>query len=378
MLPQVGSGAAAAAPQQKPTPSAQIKLLQKLGYGKRPIPPPNQLAPIPPPPPRVPPAAQHGVGRVARPPTKDVQHPMEKRQRPEQDEDDEQEDDVDLKRFAADMRPVGPNPLPPAVGVLQYGASFEDVAVYYRPTLEIIADRPDLTFPSVPLMTRATLMQFMREPDPRAPWERPCINLDRISTSHEHVRCIAHVLSERVFGEGRGFRLRELLFNNVSVKIAAAVECGTNPCVHLEIVPNMCYMCYVWMTTQKALDQKNKLLVGGGPQGAQAVTLLNDFTVDIDKPGEYDRRAMIPSEDVGAGIWGPFPLWNERNYVARAEVTEYIALGGGRPLRGFAERETLLFQPARVPLPRIASESANDSTPSAPTTATPAVSTFRR
>ncbi len=95
------------------------------------------------------------------------------------------------------------------------------------------------------------------------------------------------------------------------------------------------------MTTEACLDQKNKsdererkdMTADCEPN---IVTILNRFMVDIDKPGEYDRRKMLVSDDVALGIWGPFPLWNERYYVP-------VRIGGTN-LWGFEETEDLLFR----------------------------------
>ena len=71
--------------------------------------------------------------------------------------------------------------------------------------------------------------------------------------------------------------------------------------------------------------------------GGNDVVVFNAFMVDIDKPGEYDRHCLLTGDDVGMGIWGPFPLWNERNYVPWRDPQ-----GGPQALRGFQE----LFQAA--------------------------------
>ncbi len=168
---------------------------------------------------------------------------------------------------------------PPVVGVLQYCAQFKDTMAWYRPMVAVVAEHAHLKVPDVPLMTREVLMTYMREPDPRAPWERPCMNLAREKEPHEgSVRCIAHTLSERRHGPGKGYRLRELLFDNVAVNINAAIESGDPRCDprdHLSEIPNMCYMCYVWMTTELALNQKSRL--AKAPSDDDDVKILNKF-----------------------------------------------------------------------------------------------------
>ncbi len=293
--------------------------------------------------------------------------------------------DEDLALFAgaliqrANQRPTNDmiTQTPPVVGVLQYCAKFKDSEAWYKPMSAAIADHPELSFPDTPLMTRAILTTFMREADPRATYERPCFNLDRDPMEHEgRARCIAHVMSEAMWGKDRAFRLRELLFENQNIKINAALEAAAStkaaqdPRDFLSPVPQLCYMCHVWMTTEACLNQKNRL--AKDPSDADDdIVILNRFMVDIDKEGEYDRRAMLASDDVGLGIWGPFPLWNERNYIP-------VVIASQGNLRGFQESDALLFRLPRAALLRIGSESVKGSTLSTPMSVAPADSTIRQ
>ena len=90
---------------------------------------------------------------------------------------------------------------------------------------------------------------------------------------------------------------------------------------------------------------------GGG--GAEVI-IFNRFMVDIDKPGEYDRRKMLCSDDAAAlGIWGPFPMWSKRHYIAckvRHDSPPSSSGGGvGVEYRGFKETDALLFRLPRIP-----------------------------
>jgi hypothetical protein len=263
---------------------------------------------------------------------------------------------------------------PPAVSALSFcaAAAAEDGGVaWYNTYLKTLGS---VAFQNTPLIRRSVLITFLREPDTSVPFERPCFNLDREPLPHEQrVRCIAHRLSEEQLGAGRGYRLRELLYNDQCVKINRAVAQRTDPMVHLTPVPELCYMCHVWMTTEACLDQRNRmeerkqkdLTVPGAstppPAGGIPALIFNRFMVDIDKPGEYDRRKMLCSDDVTAmGVWGPFPAWNKRNYVA------CMVRFPEKSLRGFEETDNLLFRLPRVPLQ------------SGPTSAAPAVLTFRQ
>jgi len=232
---------------------------------------------------------------------------------------------------------------PPAVAALKYCALLpSSEAAWYELTTAAVAKRPNMAFPKSPLMRRSVLMTFLREPDPNMQHERPCFNLDRNPFNHERglrMRCVAHRMSAEQFGELHAFRCRELLFNGQMVKINAAVATNgaEDPAHHLNDIPELCYMCHVWLTTEAALAQRNK---AGTQSSDEMLIIFNRFMVMVDQVGEYSRHATLASADVAMGIWGPFPRWSERNYRA-------VRLSCG--LRGFEESEEMLFRPAREP-----------------------------
>jgi len=232
---------------------------------------------------------------------------------------------------------------PPAVAALKYCALLpSSEAAWYDLTTAAVAKRPNMSFPKSPLMRRSVLMTFLREPDPHMPHERPCFNLDRNPFNHERglrMRCVAHRMSAEQLGEVHAFRCRELLFNGQMVKINAAVATNgaEDPAHHLNDIPELCYMCHVWLTTEAALAQRNK---AGVQSSEEMLIIFNRFMVSVDQVGEYSRHATLASADVAMGIWGPFPRWSERNYRA-------VRLSCG--LRGFEESEEMLFRPAREP-----------------------------
>jgi hypothetical protein len=268
--------------------------------------------------------------------------------------------------------------VPPPVGTLKYCVEHKNEMTWYRPMSEAIGAMAGFGFPRTPLMTRDILMTFMREADPAAPYgyERPCFNLDRDPLEHEErVRCIAHVLSERIWGKERAFRLREMLWNNQSTKINAALAFNENhtshlppvdPRVYLNPVQEMCYMCHVWLTTEACFDHERKMKLaqtggdGGDPPPPPKVVIFNRFMVDIDKVGEYDRRKMLVSSDVTLlGIWGPFPQWSPQNYLP-------VRIANSNNLCGFQESDELLFRLPRVPSQAIECAPANGFTQSTP------------
>ncbi len=145
----------------------------------------------------------------------------------------------------------------PAVSVLSYCSQFKDEMPWYKNMQQSVANSSNITFQKTPVMRRSVLVTFLRMPDPSTPFERSCFNLDREPAAHENrVRCIAHRLSEKRLGPGRGYRLREMLFNDQSLKINAALEHNSraaaagqpmvDPTTYLTPVPEMCFMCHVW------------------------------------------------------------------------------------------------------------------------------------
>lgn len=253
---------------------------------------------------------------------------------------------------------------PPANDVLAYCAEFKNILPWYRHMQGVVANSPNLTFQKTPVLRRSVLVTFLRAPDPAVPYERPCINLDREPYMHETlVRCIGHRISEAKLGPERAFRPRELLFNDQSLKINAAMAAQQDPCKYLPDPPEMCYMCHIWLTTEAALsqthnadirDRKDMTVAAAEVEATKKPRILNKFMVDVGKVGEYDVRKM----NVSLWIWGPFPLWNVRNYIP-LRVTS-----GGTALWGFEESDDLLFRLPRVPLQAIESSSPSDSIPS--------------
>lgn len=291
--------------------------------------------------------------------------------------------DADLELFATTMerRPLRPSTqlvleAPPAMEVLALCAQFKNTLFpWFKGAQVTLAANPGLDLPRLPIYARAYLMPFMREADPKATYERPCLNLDREPYQGEEgrLRCIAHRLSERRFGPRGAYRLRELLHSATTVQINAALNRQPlkrgdpvhDPRVHLPEVPEVCVMCHIWMVFEESLNQKNRrderlmlqrlaaasqgTVVEKNGQSVPAaapkddmVMVLNKFMVHFDKPGEYSRYALLAGDEVGLGVYGSFPLWQERNYVPWLDPA-------GTGLRGFQELEDMLFQQAPAP-----------------------------
>jgi hypothetical protein len=93
------------------------------------------------------------------------------------------------------------------------------------------------------------------------------------------------------------------------------------------------------------------------------VVLINSFMVMVDQVGEYDDDKMLVSDKPGLGVWGPFPLFNEQNYVA-------VERKAGVPAH-FDESPNLLFRLTPAASVQTGSLSQSTSTPSVPTRGPP-------
>ncbi len=248
--------------------------------------------------------------------------------------------------------------LPKVTGTLQYSRAYA-ATQWYGHGVETVANSPGLSFQKVPLLTRVYLQTFLREADPKVPKiERPCFNLDRDPFEGENrMRCIAHILA--------GFRLREIVFPEQEIQLNDAMAHGAAP--ELSPIHEMCYLCHIYFTTMAALhqkshyDEKRKKDLTDPALPSQRKRILNKFQVDANVPYGYDSRCMITGDIVSMGIWGFFPEWSEKNYVqvqVRNAQTDQL-------LRGFAEREQMLFRLPRIPSHQNESESAIPSTRSA-------------
>lgn len=233
--------------------------------------------------------------------------------------------------------------------------------------MEMLANNPHLKKQNIPVYTRQTLQPFLLAPNPARAWERPCCNLDRPPVHGEVViQCIAHVLSGEMLGRDKAFKLRELLFPDQIVRINHCLEAERkDPRIHLLPVPQMCYLCHIYITNQMFLNERNKLDERERPDHTTPkeaprttmVTILNRFMVTFGTEGEYDVRRLIASDSISLGILGPFPLWSKRHY---------------QPLlsqQGFAENEVMVFRLSQEPSQLIESGNQSGSIRSTPTTA---------
>jgi hypothetical protein len=244
---------------------------------------------------------------------------------------------------------------PPASEVLAYARQFTENKKWFTSMTMHISNTETIDFPDVPVKSRVELLNYLHEPDPKVHWQRPCCNLDRTPLPYEKTpRCIAHVMSEEVLGQGNGFRLREIILNDAVIRINADPP-GSNPMDHLGPIPEMCYLCHLWTALQDCTEQRDHIeqqeqerkdLTSLDTLYDDNVVIINRFMVMVDRLGEYDRTKMLSGDQVKLGIWGPFPLFNRQNYVYTANYPH--GPDGPTGLRGFVESDNLLFRLARA------------------------------
>jgi len=234
---------------------------------------------------------------------------------------------------------------PPTTEVLAYCAKFKQEFPWFTSMQNLVTSSDTYEYPDTPVMRRSYLMNYLFEPDPSKLWQRPCFNLDREAHPHEmRARCIAHRMTEQHYGPGKGFRLRELLMVDTQTKVEHAVQHKRDPSVHLGPIPELCYLCHLWISLRDSTHQRDKADERARKDMTDdtnpAVTIINKFMVYVDQAGEYDRNKVLTSDKVSMGIWGPCPIFNECNYVHTTKLG----------LRGFEETDNLLFHPAQAQL----------------------------
>jgi hypothetical protein len=293
--------------------------------------------------------------------------------------------DNELELFAKRVdRPHGPSTemitkTPPLVKTLQYCSQFPDLTPWVNQYNATLANSSTLSFQRMPTLSRAVLQTFLRVPDPRHTWERPCFNLDREPRVGEGLmRCAAHRLSEERLGPGKGYRLREILYPEQIVAINHTLANKGDASAHLYPIPEMCYLCHIYLATEKCLEQKNKqaerkesdLTVDSTQKRTEMVGIVNRFIVTVGSEGEYDLRRMLVSDDLAMGVFGPFPMWSTRHYEC--------AVMSDTKLAGFAENDVLVFRLSREPSELIESTFTSGSTRSTPTRAPQDIMSLRQ
>jgi hypothetical protein len=256
---------------------------------------------------------------------------------------------------------------PSMVDTLKMARKVKSLGLVVDQYMEMLANNPELKLQNMPVYTRSTLNPFLYAPDPKQSWQRPCCNLNRQPVQGEEIiQCAGYQLSASLLGTDKAFKPRELLFPYQIVQINHTLEVEReDPSKHLLPVPQMCYMCHLYLTNQMFLEQRHKLEDREREDHTQArskrttlITILNRFIVTFGTEGEYDVKRLIASDSISLGILGPFPLWSPRHYRTTMDHT-------GLP--GFVEKDILVFRLSQEPSQLIESDTPNDSTRSTPT-----------
>jgi len=266
--------------------------------------------------------------------------------------------------------------MPPVNEVLSFCRQFQNKeCLWFYSINNLISDADTcLDYPDVCVLSRKYLETFMREPDPRQPYERPCINLDRAPLPGEgKIQCVGHALSEKLLGPGKGYRLRELILRDQMTQVNAALAHneavrangghGTllQPRDWLDPIPELCVMCHIYFTNMDYIRQKDKEVererkvqqkaalyeqggedlnldmdVDSGTGANTSIVIANKFMVIPNRAGEYPLSMTLTGDKAPTGVWGPFPVWNNQNYVP-VKIS-------GTELRGFKETDNLVFR----------------------------------
>lgn len=286
--------------------------------------------------------------------------------------------------------------MPPITEVLSYCRQFQNKECmwYYKINHKVSNADSNLKYPDVCVLSRKYMESFYRECDPSQPYERPCINLDRDPRPGEgKIRCVAHALSEKVLGPGKGYRLRELILRDEMTQVNAAIahnnsvrrkaaelsipieQAGdlVNPRDWLSNIQEPCIMCHIYFTNMDYIRQRDKEIEkleqerreqesardrvygqGGNetdvtdfatmrgigdvnePMENDSIVIANRFMVIPNRPGEYPLSMTLTGDKSPTGIWGPFPIWNNQNYIP-VKIS-------GTGMRGFKETDNLVFR----------------------------------
>lgn len=245
---------------------------------------------------------------------------------------------------------------PPQIDVLAYCARYKNEMPWYISMQHYIASSAEAyDYPDVPVLSRVMIQDFLRVAE--NPGERPCINLDRDPFEGENrIRCAAHRLTSKPENGGKGFKLRELILGDTLTRVNEAVAKKQDFSQILDPVPDMCFLCHLWLCLKDSTYQRDRKL-----QETDKIVIINRFMVMIDQPGEYDRNKMLMGDKVNTGLWGPVPLFNECNYIVHSRE--------GR----IEESANLLFRLTRVLSPQIEGSPRKPSIQSNLTNAIPSI-----
>lgn len=230
---------------------------------------------------------------------------------------------------------------PPRVDPLEFCLRFPAIFPWAPAYVDGVAADASITFQEAPILSRSYISDFLREPSPQNKLERACVNLDRLPMQHEQglERCAAHELSTRLLGEGRGFRLREMLFNHQDER-----DGGIN---EYAMMQDMCFMCHLRLTNRKCLAQRNnkkrrerKDLTSAVLAEVAMESVANRFQVIVGVEGEYCMDQIISHSGPAVMLCGPFPRWVPNNFAT--------TVLNGSNLRGFVESDKVVFRLARM------------------------------
>ena len=235
--------------------------------------------------------------------------------------------------------------------IMSYVAKYKDELPWFQHNINTVINTEGLDFQKMETVNRAYIALYLREVDPNAPDERPCMNLDHDPVHGEiGFRCESHRLSSDWMGSEKAFKCREFLLPSIHTQIAAAKKhnrrvemakrkakssatdasdkaplVSLNPCKWLPEVPEMCFLCYLKFVNRcyfgelfNDVERNNTDLTNAEatPNNSENddMSIYHKFMVDVG-PGEYALRYTLTGDRCPHGIVGPFPLYMESCYV---------------------------------------------------------------
>lgn len=245
--------------------------------------------------------------------------------------------------------------IPPQREIMRYCAKHKDKLPWYSYNQAYVTNTEGIDFQKMEVVNRDYIAQFLRECDPNAPEERPCLNLDRDPVQGDTFsRCESHRISEKRLG--KGFKCREFLMPTIFGQIEAAKKHNRRKPKQKQIdasqwlpeVPEFCYLCYLKFVNRcyfgklhSDVERNESDFTEQSNNDIDENVIFHKFMVPIDSDGEYKLDCTLTGDENPKGIVGPFPLYN-----CKAYTPEKTADGFYR----FNESDTQVFRLGRESL----------------------------
>lgn len=210
--------------------------------------------------------------------------------------------------------------------ILKYAQTLADAPNWYNQLAQMVVNNEGTSFPTLEVINRQYIQQFLRAPTANDPFERPCgsENCESLRLSSRLLEKYPHMRKQ---GLERGFRCRELLLPDLYIRVLDAKKQPDGKRLAQRILPRMpqhCFLCHLHLTNRAYWLRLNKNHHRDQlPQGQEssaaasrdATMIIHRFVVPINVSGEYNLHDMLLGDNEPLGIIGPFPRYNVNNYT---------------------------------------------------------------